>query len=450
MKGITLQDVFSKAWGDPIYRSFLDTDFYKFLMGQLIWSQPKWNGLEVTFEITIRTPWVKVRDFIPLEAIEEEYDNLTKVKLSPSERSFLGGIRVGHKNVFKNSYLDYLETVTIPKVKLIEEDNGDITIRFTGPWSSVTFAEIPAMYIISELYYYYMIKEAKLSKFEITAIYANMMSRLQDSVMMLREHPGIKLVEFGSRRRHSRMWQEYECHTLKNQVPGFVGTSNTLISSILGSADPKGTNAHELQMVLAAITPGDTDEEIIQSQYDLYKAWGNMYPEELMILLPDTYGSTQFFRNAPEWLAKANSGFRPDSKEPVEATLEYADWIRKYGGDPMSKLTIPSDGLDAPEMVRIDEALKGKIGRISNGCGTNLSNNCRRTWPRNDEYSKLFSQFSMVCKAVSVKRPDTGEEVATVKLSDNPDKGISHDPARLARFKEIFGEEGRVQQDVFV
>ena len=62
MRGINLQDIFSSAWNEPIYRSSLDTDFYKFLMDQLFWSNPVWRDLIVTFEVTIRTPWIKIGD----------------------------------------------------------------------------------------------------------------------------------------------------------------------------------------------------------------------------------------------------------------------------------------------------------------------------------------------------------------------------------------------------
>jgi nicotinic acid phosphoribosyltransferase len=72
----------------------------------------------------------------------------------------------------------------------------------------------------------------------------------------------------------------------------------------------------------------------------------------------------------------------------------------------MTKSAIPSDGLTAQKAVEITKAFKGKIGNIAFGIGTNLTNNTKNTWPRNDEHKSLFGSFSVVIKPSRVQRPD--------------------------------------------
>ena len=62
-------------------------------------------------------------------------------------------------------------------------------------------------------------------------------------------------------------------------------------------------------------------------------------------MLPDTFGTTQFLADAPDWVADW-TGQRMDSKNPYVAGDEYMQWLRDRGRDPEKKLIIASDGLD--------------------------------------------------------------------------------------------------------
>ena len=67
-------------------------------------------------------------------------------------------------------------------------------------------------------------------------------------------------------------------------------------------------------MVLAAQAP---DDRVLKaSQYRVLEMWQSTYKGELLIMLPDTFGTTQFLKDAPEWAA-GWTGQRIDSKEPV-------------------------------------------------------------------------------------------------------------------------------------
>ena len=97
---------------------------------------------------------------------------------------------------------------------------------------------------------------------------------------------------------------------------------------------PSGTNAHELPMVQATLA--DSDEVLLQSPYSVLQSWQRTYDGNLLIVLPDTFGTTHFLRNAPEWIS-GWSGCRIDSKDPVEGGEELIRWWQERGQDPRGK-----------------------------------------------------------------------------------------------------------------
>ena len=95
-----------------------------------------------------------------------------------------------------------------------------------------------------------------------------------------------------------------------------------------------GTNAHELPMVLAALA--ETDAELLQSPYKVLQDWQRYYGGNLLIVLPDTFGTAAFLRKAPDWVAEW-TGFRPDSAPPIEAGEKIIEWWRAKGKDPQEE-----------------------------------------------------------------------------------------------------------------
>ena len=89
-----------------------------------------------------------------------------------------------------------------------------------------------------------------------------------------------------------------------------------------------------------------------------------MYGEAMRVLLPDTYGSTQFFRDAPDWAADW-TGVRLDSKDPYAAGEEALAFFAGRGRDPRRKLLIPSDGLDVGQMLGLHAAFGGRMSPVS-------------------------------------------------------------------------------------
>lgn len=212
----------------------------------------------------------------------------------------------------------------------------------------------------------------------------------------------------------------------------FTGTSNTALA-YKHDLEAIGTNAHELPMAMAAMASRGSDEELRESQYKVLELWQKSYGGALLIMLPDTFGTTQFLQGAPDWVADW-TGQRIDSKDPLVAGDEYILWLRGRGRDPSRKRLIASDGLDVDDIVRLYNYFSGRI-RFSAGWGTLLTNDFRGCHPRGED---SLEPLSLVCKLTSA------DGVPTVKLSDNARK-TTGPSAEIERYRRVFGsraEEG--------
>jgi nicotinate phosphoribosyltransferase len=197
-----------------------------------------------------------------------------------------------------------------------------------------------------------------------------------------------------------------------------------------------GTNAHELPMVLAALAR--TDAELLAAPYKVLEDWQRYYGGNLLIVLPDSFGTAAFLRDAPDWVADW-TGFRPDSAPPIEGGEKIIHWWRRHGKDPREKLLIFSDALDVDTIEATYRHFAGKV-RMSFGWGTNLTNDFEGCAP---SYNPGLEAISLVCKVSDANgRP-------AVKLSDNPQKATG-EPAEIERYLRVFGSEGRVEHPVYV
>jgi nicotinate phosphoribosyltransferase len=321
--------------------------------------------------------------------------------------------------------------------------------------------EIYALSIIDELKTRASLKV--LTELELDILYARAKTRLWEKMARLRGVPGLSISDFGTRRRHSFLWQEYVVTAMSDVLGNaLTGSSNTYIA-YKHDLEAIGTNAHELPMAIAAVA--DTDEEITSAQYRMLELWQQTYQGELLIMLPDTFGTTQFLENAPEWVADW-TGQRIDSKDPFVAGNEYILWLQRRGRDPQRKRLIASDGLDVDTILGLHACFAGTLLngagpgdfhsaadflderkwtrahriRFSAGWGTYLTNDFRNCNPRGDD---SFNPVSLVCKLSEVDgRP-------AVKLSDNYSKALGP-PAEVERYRRIFGTAGVANVPVHV
>jgi nicotinate phosphoribosyltransferase len=417
---------------DPIVRSLLDTDFYKLLMLQFIWKN--FPQVQVTSEIVNRTVSVRLADQVSVGALIEQMEHVRGLRFRRSELVWLAGNTFyGTRSIFEPGFLEWLERDFRLSDYTVAEEDGRLVIRFTGLWCEVTMWEVYALSLVNEMRTRFTL--GTLSELELDVLYARAKTRLWDKIERLRAAPGVRVSDFGTRRRHSFLWQEYAVKAMSVSLGrSLSGTSNTFLA-YKHDLEAIGTNAHELPMALAALA--DTDEELKAAQYRVLELWQRSYGGSLLILLPDTFGTTQFLAAAPEWVADW-TGQRIDSKDPFIAGDEYIAWLEGRGRDPKKKLLIASDGLDVDDILRLHEYFQGRV-RFSAGWGTLLTNDFRDCHPRSET---ALDPISLVCKLMTVNgRP-------AVKLSDNPRKATG--PLdEIARYQRVFGSELQ-ERDVVV
>lgn len=428
-------DIATRVWNhkwkiDPIVRSLIDTDFYKLLMCQSIFrNKPDTN---VTFSLINRTKTVRLADLIDEGELREQLDHVRSLRLTRGESTWLrGNMFYGKRQMFRSDFMEWFEGLRLPDYHL-EKRDGQYELTFEGRWHEVMLWEIPALAVLMEMRGRAVLQQQ--GKFELEVLYARAMTRLWEKVTHLRGIEGLKIADFGTRRRHSFLWQDWAVQAMQEGLGSkFAGTSNCLIA-MRRELEAIGTNAHELPMVYAALA--DSDAELAQSPYQVLADWQEEHDGNLRVILPDTYGTEGFLQRAPDWLASW-TGIRVDSGDPATCAEIAIRWWKERGEDPRDKLVIFSDGLDVEKIADLHRQFAGRV-KVSFGWGTMLTNDFAGLTEGNS-----LAPFSIVCKAVSANgRP-------TVKLSDNPNKAMG--PAsEIARYKRVFGVGEQVAQPVKV
>jgi nicotinate phosphoribosyltransferase len=426
--------VYNHAWKlDPIVRSLLDTDFYKLLMLQMIWGlYPKVNA---TFSLINRKTSVRLADEIDEGELRAQLDHARQLRFSKKEMIWLAGNSFyGSRQIFSPAFLRWLADFRLPEYQL-EKRDGQYELTFPGPWVETTMWEIPALAIINELRSRAALKA--YGPFALDVVYARAKAKMWEKVERLKKLPDLRISDFGTRRRHSFLWQRWCVEALKEGLgtENFTGTSNVLLAMDT-DLEALGTNAHELPMVLTAIAPNAA--AMLRAPYQVLEDWKSYYGGNLLIVLPDTFGTASFLKDAPDWVADW-TGFRPDSAPPIEGGERIIAWWQEKGRDPRDKLLIFSDGLEVDMIERAYQHFHGRV-RMAFGWGTNLTNDFAGCSPLPNPQ---LDPISIVCKVSSA------DGHAAVKLSDNPVKATG-EPEAIERYLKLFGSAGRVAQRVTV
>jgi nicotinate phosphoribosyltransferase len=437
---------------DPVTRSLLDTDFYKLLMLQFVWKHfPKTH---VSFSLFNRSSSVPLADLFSTHDLTAQMEHVRKLRFRKSELVWLAGNTFyGRRGIFEPAFLEWLERdFKLSDYELSIKD-GQFHLSFEGLWTDTTMWELYALSIVDELRTRANLK--RLSEFHLDVLYARAKTRLWHKIERLRGVPGLSVADFGTRRRHSFLWQEYVVKAMASNLGrGFIGTSNAVLAH-KHDLEAIGTNAHEIPMALAALAPDDA--ALKASQYRVLELWQSTYEGALRIMLPDTFGTTQFLEGAPDWAADW-TGQRVDSKNPYVAGDEYIAWLKARGRVSQDKLIIASDALDVDDILGLHAYFGGVLQtgttttdfheaadfldqrkwtpgrriRFSAGWGTLLTNDFRGCDP---EGGSGFDPISLICKVSTVEgRP-------AVKLSDNYAKALGP-PDEIERYRQVFGAAG--------
>jgi nicotinate phosphoribosyltransferase len=437
---------------DPIIRSLLDTDFYKLLMLQFIWKHfPK---TRVEFSLYNRHPGVRIADAIHIEELKVQLQHVRGLRFRKSELVWLAGNTFyGVRGIFEPAFLEWLENDFRLSDYNLSVRDGQIQLSFDGLWTETTMWELYSLAILDELKTRTYLKT--LNEFGLDILYARAKTKLWGKIERLRGVPGLSVGDFGTRRRHSFLWQEYVVDAMASNLgSNFIGTSNAFLAH-KHDLEAIGTNAHEIPMVMAALAPDDA--ALKASQYKVLELWQQTYQGALLVMLPDTFGTTQFLAGAPDWVADW-TGQRADSKDPFIAGDEYIEWLNSRGRDPKEKLLIASDALDVDIILGLHAYFAGKPApglrpadfhsaadfldrakwrperriRFSTGWGTLLTNDFRCCSPNAGEG---FDPISLICKVSTIEgRP-------AVKLSDNYSKALGP-PKQIERYRNVFGTAG--------
>ncbi|MFV1592092.1 nicotinate phosphoribosyltransferase [Phaeobacter sp. JH20_36] len=423
--------VYNHKWKiDPIVRSLIDTDFYKLLMCQSVYRNRR--DTNVRFSLINRSKHIPLADLIDEGELREQLDHIRSLSLSRGESTWLrGNTFYGKRQMFRSDFMEWFEGLRLPPYEL-ERKGDQYELTFEGKWPEVMLWEIPALSVLMELRSRAVINS--MGRFELQVLYARAMTRVWEKIEQLRDIDGLSIADFGTRRRHGFLWQDWCVQAMMEGLGDkFTGTSNCLIA-MRREVEAIGTNAHELPMVYSALA--EDDVALARAPYDVLSDWHDEHEGNLRIILPDTYGTRGFLDRAPDWLA-GWTGIRIDSGDPASGAETAIRWWQERGEDPQDKRVIFSDGLDVAKIKELHAQFSGRT-KVSFGWGTLLTNDFRGLVPDDG-----LAPFSLVCKAVSANgRP-------TVKLSDNPEKAMGPQ-AEIDRYKRVFGVGEQQSQAVIV
>ena len=366
--------------------SILDNDFYKFTMQNAVVNMFPYAKAKYAF--INRGEHQFPEGFA--DKLKQAIAAMAQLQLTTDEKYFL------EKTCpyLPPTYLDFLQGYRYdPSEVTVEQQGGDLQVTIEGFWYRTILWEVPVMSLICELYY----QENNLERLsdesvvEIVAEKAEKYGRL-----------GVKVAEFGTRRRHSYKVHDLVVKTLKTHPSQcFVGTSNVHLA-MKYQTKPIGTHAHEWFMYHAA-KYGYKMANIMGLEH-----WTQVYRGDLGIALTDTYTTEVFFEQFDKKLAKLFDGVRHDSGNPLEFADKTIAHYQKLGINPLTKTIIFSDGLDYEKVQRIAQYCEGKIG-YSFGIGTNFTNDVG------------LKPMNIVLKMTEAK-PENANWTGVVKLSDEPNK----------------------------
>lgn len=382
----------------PILTSLLDNDFYKFTMQHAVVKRFPSARARYRFINRGRHRFPEGFD----KALLGEIDAMKTLRLHPEEKEFLRR----NCDYLAPTYLDFLSGFQYDPAEVqVALSDGELTVAVEGYWYRTILWEVPLLALISELYYRLTGAE-RVGDDQVVSV-------VRRKILHYRGL-GVKIAEFGTRRRYSFAVHDLVVRTLRDYGDGcFTGTSNVSLAMAFG-VKPIGTHAHEWFMFHAA-RYGFKMSNALALEH-----WVDVYRGDLGIALSDTYTTDVFFESFDKKFSKLFDGIRHDSGDPIAFARKAIRHYQSFHIDPMSKTIIFSDGLDPDKVDHIASFCRGKIG-MSFGIGTNFTNDVGP------------EPMNIVIKMTEA-RPEGDHWVRVVKLSDEHGKYTgSPDMIALAR-----------------
>ena len=181
---------------------------------------------------------------------------MRNLRFRKSELVWLAGNTFyGRRGIFEPAFLEWLERdFRLSDYELSVKD-GQFHLTFDGLWTETTMWELYSLSIIDELKHAGQSEEAERVRARHPVRPGEDQAVGQDRATARRARIS-GVADFGTRRRHSFLWQEYVVEAMAaNLGSDFTGTSNAFLAH-KHDLEAIGTNAHEIPMVLAALAPG--------------------------------------------------------------------------------------------------------------------------------------------------------------------------------------------------
>lgn len=349
-----------------IITSLLETDMYKFSMGQAIYHQ--FSDYKTTWSFKCRNKDVKFTDEMVAE-IKEQIQAYCKLRFTEDELQYLDSIKW-----IRGSYVDFLRLWS-PRYEdfTITNDGAcGLSIEVEGTWLNTSMYEIPTLTIVNEVYF--------RMAYDYNDLLDSFKERLDIKFENLKSghwYAGT-FSEFGLRRRLSAEAQELVVEKFSHlndtlhSASRFIGTSNVYLAKKFGLT-PVGTMAHEWIMCTGQ---GNHKHNPAYSNWYALDAWIKEYGVLNGIALTDTITTDCFLRDFQLTYATLFSGVRHDSGDPYVWGEKMLEQYRKLGIDTKTKTLLFSDSLDFERADKLYRYFCKDIN-VAFGIGTYLSNDTK-------------------------------------------------------------------------
>lgn len=343
-----------------IINSLLETDMYKFSMGQTIFHQ--FTSYKTTWTFKCRNKDVHFSEEM-VEEIRQQIAAFCSLRFTEEELDYLDNI-----TWIKGSYVDFLRLwqPRYEEFTITTDAPCGLSIEAAGTWLNTTMYEIPILAIVNEVYF--------RMAYDYDELLEQFKTRLSQKVEMLEKNKYRlnTFSEFGLRRRLSAQAQEIAIEALanlKDTDSKFIGTSNVYLAKKY-NLKPIGTMAHEWIMCTGQ---GNHKHNPAYSNWYALDAWVKEYGILNGIALTDTITTDCFLRDFQLTYATLFSGVRHDSGDPYEWGEKMIAHYKKLGIDPGTKTLLFSDSLDFEKATQIYDHFKDKV-QVAFGIGTFISN----------------------------------------------------------------------------
>jgi nicotinate phosphoribosyltransferase len=381
---------------ERIITSLLETDAYKFSMGQAIYHQ--FSDYKTTWSFKCRNEDVHFTKEM-VDEIKRQLLLYTELRFKEDELDYL------HNIIWiKGSYVDFLR-LWKPRYEdftITTDADCGLSIETKGTWLNTSMYEIPTLAIVNEVYF--------RMAYDYDKLMDSFRERLDDKIAKLEagEYDLAAFSEFGMRRRLSGEAQDLAVKRLKEAKLGnskFVGTSNVYLAKKHGLT-AVGTMAHEWIM---CVGQGNHKHNPAYSNWYALDAWVKEYGVLNGTALTDAITTDCFLKDFQLTYATLFSGVRHDSGSPFEWGDKMIAHYEALGIDPKGKTLLFSDSLDFERATAIKKYFEGRA-KIAFGIGTYIANDT-------DAPALNIVMKTTACNGMDV-----------AKLSDVEGKGMCKNP----------------------